>query len=45
VTRQLPLSPEKDPDWVTVMVDVVALKVILPGTFTGVPPLQVIVKL
>ena len=45
VIRQLPPNPEKVPDCVTVMVGAVALKVMLPGTFTGVPPLQVIVKL
>ena len=45
VTTQLPDNPEKVPEVVTVMVPAVATKLKLPGTFTGVPPLQVIVKL
>jgi hypothetical protein len=45
VTTQLPASPGNVPEVVTVMLDAVALKTMLPGTFTGKPPLQVNEKL
>jgi hypothetical protein len=47
VTMQEPVVPvaEKAPDAVTLSVLSVAVKVMLPGTVTGVPPPQVTVKL
>jgi hypothetical protein len=46
-TQVLPASPEKVPDAVTVVggVFAAAVKTMVPGTFTGGPPLQVSVKL